>query len=49
MSKLSCLMDEIGAGKEVYYSGKSGGQYLKIACIRPRRHERPEPALQTIF
>lgn len=33
MSKLSYLMDEISAGMEVYYSGKTGGQYLKTAYI----------------
>lgn len=33
MSKLSYLMDEIGAGMEIYYSGRTGGQYLKTAYI----------------
>lgn len=33
MGKLSYLMDEICAGMEVYYSGRTGGQYLKTAFI----------------
>ncbi len=33
MTQLTYLVDEICAGVEIYYSGRTGGQYLKTAFI----------------
>src|SRR5689334_4572927 len=33
MGQLTYLIDEIGAGLEIYYTGRQGGQYLKTAFI----------------
>lgn len=33
MSQLTYLVDEICAGLEIYYAGRTGGQYLKTAFI----------------
>lgn len=33
MSQLTYLVDEICAGAEIYYTGRTGGQYLKTAFI----------------
>jgi hypothetical protein len=33
MNQLPYLLDEICAGVEIYYTGRTGGQYLKTAFI----------------
>jgi hypothetical protein len=33
MPPLPYLLDEICAGAEIYYTGRTGGQYLKTALV----------------